>query len=100
MNYKIISKFVKDLEFKIPSAKSFFLLSKNISNYKVNIDIKSNQVKENIIEVEIKDQSDGIPEKYIHRLTERFFRVDKSRSKSIEGTGLGLTESSDFITNL
>jgi len=53
MNYKIISKFVKDLKFKIPSAKSFFLLSKNISNYKINIDIKSNQVKENIIEVEI-----------------------------------------------
>ena len=44
-----------------------------------------------LVKVEIKDQSDGIPEKYIHRLTERFFRVDKSRSKAIEGTGLGLT---------
>ena len=29
----------------------FFLLSKDISNYKINIDIKSSQVKQNIIEV-------------------------------------------------
>ena len=28
------------------------MLSKNISNYKINIDIKSNQIKEKIIEVE------------------------------------------------
>ena len=52
MNYKIISKFVKDLKFKIPSAKSFFLLSKNISNYKINIDIKSEQIKEKLLEVQ------------------------------------------------
>ena len=52
MNYKIVSKFVKDLKFKIPSAKSFFLLSKNISNYKINIDIKSNQIKEKLVEVQ------------------------------------------------
>ena len=52
MNYKIVSKFVKNLKFKIPSAKSFFLLNKNISNYKINIDIKSNQVKENILHSE------------------------------------------------
>ena len=51
MNYKIIGKYIKDLNFSIPSPKTFFLLSKNISNYKINIDIKSNQVKENIIEV-------------------------------------------------
>jgi len=51
MNYKIIGKYVKNLNFNIPNPKTFFLLSKNISNYKINIDIKSNQVKENIIEV-------------------------------------------------
>ena len=32
--------------------KFFFLLEKNISNYKINIDIKSNQFKDKIIEVE------------------------------------------------
>ena len=51
MSYKIIGKYIKDLNFKIPNSKSFFLLSKNISNYKINIDIKSNQIKQNIIEI-------------------------------------------------
>ena len=52
MSYKIISKYIKDLDFKIPNPKVFSLLSKDISNYKINIDIKSNQVKEKIIEVQ------------------------------------------------
>ena len=51
MNYKIIGKYIKKLDFNIPNPKTFFLLSKNISNYKINIDIKSVQVKENIIEI-------------------------------------------------
>ena len=51
MSYKIIGKYIKDLNFNIPNPKTFFLLSKNISNYKINIDIKSTQVKQNIIEV-------------------------------------------------
>ena len=51
MNYKIIGKYVKDLNFCIPNSKTFFLLSKDISKYKINIDIKSNQIKQNIIEV-------------------------------------------------
>jgi preprotein translocase subunit SecB len=51
MSYKIIGKYIKDLSFNIPNPKTFFLLSKNISNYKINIDIKSAQVKQNIIEV-------------------------------------------------
>ena len=52
MSYKIIGKYIKDLNFYIPNPKTFFLLSKNISNYKINIDIKSNQIKEKIIEVQ------------------------------------------------
>jgi len=51
MNYKIIGKYIKNLNFNIPSTKTFFLLSKDIANYKINIDIKSNQIKKNIIEV-------------------------------------------------
>ena len=45
MSYKIIGKYIKNLDFKIPIPKVFSLLSKNISNYKINIDIKSNQLK-------------------------------------------------------
>ena len=51
MSYKIIGKYIKNLNFSIPNPKTFFLLTKNIANYKINIDIRSNQVKENIFEV-------------------------------------------------
>ena len=51
MNYKIIGKYIKEINFNIPNPKTFFLLSKEIEGYKINIDIKSNQVKKNIIEV-------------------------------------------------
>ena len=51
MNYKIIGKYVRYINFNIPNPKTFFLISKDIANYKINIDIKSNQVKQNIIEV-------------------------------------------------
>ena len=53
MIYKIIGKYIKELDFKIPNPKVFSLLPKNISNYKINIDIKSNQLKERVIEVEM-----------------------------------------------
>ena len=73
MSYKIIGKYIKNLDFSIPSPKTFFLLSKDISNYKINIDIKSNQVKEKIIEVQtslsltpIKDNFEKINTKIVY----------------------------------
>ena len=51
MSYKIIGKYIKELKFDIPNSKTFFLLSKDIANYKINIDIKSSQTKQNIIEI-------------------------------------------------
>ena len=51
MSFKIIGKYIKELSFNIPNPKTFFLLSKDISNYKINIDIKSSQIKQNVIEV-------------------------------------------------
>ena len=51
MSHKIIGKYIKELKFNIPNPKIFFLLAKDIANYKINIDIKSIQVKQNIIEV-------------------------------------------------
>ena len=51
MNYRIISKFIKDISLEIPDAQSFVLLEKEISNYSLNFDIKSKPYKDNIIEV-------------------------------------------------
>ena len=51
MKHKIIGKYIKELKFNIPNPKTFFLLAKDIANYKINIDIKSVQVKQKIIEV-------------------------------------------------
>lgn len=36
------------------------------------------------------DQGEGIPREHLARLTERFYRVDKARSRALGGTGLGL----------
>ena len=43
------------------------------------------------VRLSIKDQGEGIPDKYKQRVFQRFFRVDKGRSLSKGGTGLGLS---------
>lgn len=45
---------------------------------------------QNYIEVTITNQGQGIAPEHIKRLTERFYRVDTARSRSLGGTGLGL----------
>tara|TARA_B100000945_G_scaffold304416_1_gene289895 strand:+ start:95 stop:517 length:423 start_codon:yes stop_codon:yes gene_type:complete len=53
MTYEIVTKYIKDLTFKISDAKSYFLLEKNIKNYTFICDIKSKKLKDKIFQADI-----------------------------------------------
>ena len=62
MSYKVIAKYIKKIDFDISKPDKFLTLTKNISNYKFKIDIKSNRYKDNIIEVQT--TLNLVPKKY------------------------------------
>ena len=51
MKYEIISKFIKDISFEIPSTETFVMLEKEVSKYNLVFDIRSKPFKNKIIEV-------------------------------------------------
>ncbi|MDY5892798.1 MAG: ATP-binding protein, partial [Candidatus Onthovivens sp.] len=69
----------------------FNLVDNAIKYNKTNgkITIKLQEVSNNVI-LSVKDTGIGIPKEDLDRIFERFYRVDKSRSKDSGGTGLGL----------
>lgn len=52
MSFKIVAKYIKKIDFELSKPDKVLALSKNISNYKFKIDIKSDRYKDNIIEVQ------------------------------------------------
>lgn len=54
--------------------------------------------EDNGIRIEVQDFGSGIPAEHLPRLFERFYRVDKARSRSLGGTGLGLAIVKHVVT--
>lgn len=57
---------------------------------KAHVDRGDNPLGKNAVSISVTDDGDGIAANEIAFLTQRFYRVDKSRSRNLGGTGLGL----------
>ena len=61
----------------------------NYSGEKSEIQISAG-LKDQELRISVQDHGIGIPKEHLSRLFERFYRVDKARSRDLGGTGLGL----------
>lgn len=70
--------------------------SKNASNKETNIDVKL-YANNDFINIDIKDNGEGIPEEKLPYIFDRFYRIDYARTKDLMSTGLGLAISKELV---
>lgn len=78
---------------KFLAEEIFFNLIDNAINYNREsgtVTVKAGKFQDRI-RIQVEDSGIGIPQESIDRIFERFYRVDKSRSRATGGTGLGLS---------
>ena len=95
-NINIILNNTEEISFKHNSSlieqAIINLLNNAIKYSNGNSEIKITVTKQNQeIKISIEDKGRGIPNEHLSRLFERFYRVDKARSRELGGTGLGLS---------
>lgn len=108
-NSKILSNEIK-INFESDSLTPIYgdsqLLETAIMNILINaikysktdkIDVTVDK-KENEVELRIKDYGVGIPKEHIDKVFDKFYRVDKNRSRELGGSGLGLSIVKEIIT--
>jgi two-component system phosphate regulon sensor histidine kinase PhoR len=88
INYEDIYQIFKNL------IENSIKYGKSKGNIWINIEELSNQIK-----ISVKDDGIGIPKSDLNRVFERFYRVDKARSKMTGGTGLGLSIVKHIVLN-
>jgi len=86
--------------------QEFFSLCQNLLSNAVKYSAPASEIKvtwtacnNGMACLSVIDQGEGIPEKHLTRLTERFYRVNITRSRKVKGTGLGLSIVKHIIDN-